>query len=368
MRYAATICVLILFPSSATAASLDSPADWVVADGSEGIFTFDDGTLESKRRSYTSATILTRAEYENFNLSFEFKVERWCELIFVLHAPWNEAWEAGIELVLSDHHDRAPTKYTAGAILNRVPPNTMAMKEDGKWNTCEIIMNWPQFTVTLNETVVQDVNLSTHPELQYTLRRGRLGFRDLLGWGFEVRNWQFEPAPDTEGGIELYNGIDFDGWKEVRPRDAKWVATRGMISGRDGNGYLQHEALVEDFDLRLYYRTTPVANGGVFFRWMPDDSDRGNEIQLLDAPGTYMQSGSIYGIARANDSAIRPVGSWQLLQLRVRGNHCVTLLNGIKTAETDALTKIRPGHITLQMHRENATIDFKDLVLAPKDE
>jgi hypothetical protein len=202
---------------------------------------------------------------------------------------------------------------------------------------------------------------------RHTLRRGPIGFRDLLGWGFDVRAMTLTPLPDSERRVRLYNGVDFAGWREVRPRDAKWEANGEVLVGRDGNGYLQHEHLTQDFDLRFYYRTTPTANGGVFFRWMTDDSDRGNEIQILDVAEVTMPSGSIYTLARADTQALRPVGEWQLLQLSVRGSHAVTLLNGVKCAETDALSKVRPGHITLQMHKENSRIEFRDLLLVPHD-
>jgi len=56
------------------------------------------------------------------------------------------------------------------------------------------------------------------------------------------------------------------------------------------------------------------------------------------------------------------------MQVYVENNHAVTHLNGHRAAETDRLTKIRSGHITLQMHKENSRIDFRDLKLVVLDE
>ncbi|MEK7794910.1 MAG: DUF1080 domain-containing protein, partial [Candidatus Hydrogenedentota bacterium] len=234
-------------------------------------------------------------------------------------------------------------------------------------NSCAIHCDWPRFEVAINGILVQDIDMSGSPELRETLRKGRLGFRDLLGWGFEVRQMRLKTLPDSENGATLFNGEDLSGWKRVRPGKETWEVSERAIIAKNGNGYLQYEMPIQDFDLRLYYRTSPTANGGTFFRWLSDDSDRGNEIQILDVPQSNMPSASIYSIVRARDDAIRPAGQWQLLQIRVEGPHCVTHLNGIKTAETDALTKIRRGHITLQMHKENSSIEFKDLVLVPLD-
>lgn len=341
---------------------LRSQGDWRLVGTSDDVFTVEDGALQAKRRSYQSATIVTQEEFENFEASFEFRVGRWCELVFMIHAPWNEAWEAGLQLMLSDHEGRAPDPYTAGALLGHVAPKSNPVKKDGKWNACSIRMDWPSLTVDLNGERVQDVDLSAHEGLKYKLRRGSLGFRDLLGWGFDVRKFEIKELKDTEGAIRLFNGKNLDGWREVRKRDAKWRVENGVIVGDDGNGYLQHEQVCEDFELRLYYKTTPTANGGVFFRWLPDDSDRGNEIQILDVREITMPSGSIYGIDRADPAPIRNE-DWNLLQVFVEGAYAVTHMNGVKVAETDRLTKVRPGLITLQMHKERSTIWFDDLYL-----
>lgn len=359
----AALCI-VLAPARA-GDWLDRPDRWQWIDTTPAAIRIGGGSLVAQRRSYQSATVVTRDDLENFDLSFDFLVKRWCELILLIHAPRNNAWEAGLELVLSDHPGAAPSLYTTGALLGHVPPKSNPIRKDDEWNSCRIRMDWPEFRAELNGEIIQEIDLSLHPELSHKLRRGALGFRDLLGWGFEVRDFNLTALPDSENGIRLYNGKDLAGWKEVRSSGAKWEANDDILIGRDGNGYLQHELLCQDFDLRLYYRTSPTANGGVFFRWLPDDSDRGNEIQILDVPQSLMPSASIYGIARANPAPIRP-GDWNLLQLSVRGNRAVTHLNGVKTAETDNLTKIRPGLITLQMHKENSTIEFKDIVLVPR--
>lgn len=346
---------------------LDSSERWKFIETTPETISVDEGVLRAKRRSYQSATLVSREDFENFDLQFEFLLHRWCELILLIHAPTNQAWNAGLELVLSDHHGSAPNPHGAGALLGHLAPSAVTVNKNDTWNDCQIHMDWPRLTVTINGQKVQDLDLSTHEDLRYKLRRGKLGFRDLLGWGFETRNMRLTPLPDTENGIPLLNGKDLTGWKEVRPGQASWATNGAILIGDNGNGYLQHERKTQDFDLRLYYRTTPTANGGVFFRWMTDDSDRGNEIQILDVPQARMPSGSIYRMARGRGDAIRPVGEWQFLQLSVRGGHAVTHLNGVKSAETKGLTKIRPGHITLQMHKEKSTIEFKDIVLISRD-
>ena len=365
------ICAAIIafLAPNCRAAEIDllaKPNDWVLDGTSEGIYSIDKDRIRAKRRSNESATVLTDYDVENFILRFDFKLLRDCELIFLIHAPRNGAYAAGLELVLSDHQGKPVTDVSAGALYKHVPARVDAIKKENQWNLCEVVVNWPQLKVTLNGQVVQDIDLSGHPELKHKLRRGAIGFRDLLGWGFEVRNLKFQELSDSEGGITMFNGKNLRGWKEVRKSNATWKAKDGVIVGDNGNGYLQYKEVCQDFDLRLYYRTTPTANGGVFFRWKSDDSERGNEIQILDVLETYSPSGSIYNIVRTEDSRVES-GEWHLMQVSVLGNHAITHINGIKTAETNDLVNIWPGHITLQMHKEKSTIEFKDLVLVNRD-
>ena len=340
---------------------------WVFGEGtSERTFTITEPMIRADRRSNESATLLTRKEYENFRLTFELQHNNDCELILSLHAPRNGAYAAGQEIVLSEHPDMDPGLYTAGAMLGREPGLRNPIKRYGAWNDVEVLMDWPQLTVTINGKVVQDLNLDEHDELRYTLRRGQIAFRDLLGWGFTLRNVKLEELGDKEYAKKLFDGETLRGWKEVRTADARWRVEDNAIMGDDGDGYLQHELLCQDFDLRLYYITTPTANGGVFFRWKSDDSERGDEIQILDVPDSVSPSGSIYNIQRANGSSIRP-DQWNLLQIRVEGERAVTHINGVRAAATESLENVWPGHITLQMHKDGTTIWFRDLYLLNLD-
>ncbi len=339
------------------------PEQWEFPGTDPGVFAWKDGETTAQRSSFQTATMLSKGEFENFSLDFEFRLERWCELILALHAPWNGAYTAGLEVLLSDSPGSAPTSQGPGALLGRVAPSAVTIRKNGEWNTASVRMEWPRFVMSINGTTVQDIDLSAHEDLKWSLRQGRIAFRDLLGWGFTLRNLHLTPLVGAGNEESLFNGRDLSGWKDVRPGKAKFRVADGTLIAENGGGYIQHERLAQDFDLRLYYRTTPTANGGVFFRWLPDDSDRGNEIQILDVPETVMPSGSIYSIERADPAPIRP-GEWNLLQIHVNGTEARTRLNGHAVAATNKLTKVWPGLITIQMHKENSRIEFRDIYLA----
>lgn len=363
------LLIAIITVQSATAEPvrlLEAPEVWTRMEGTEDLFIFNDGDLRIDRTDDTMGEILTVEDYENFTASFEFKLDHWAETGFFIHVPRNRAYRAGLELELSDTEGAGPSPYVCGAIFRKIPPLAVSVNDYDRWNTCEVTMDWPRLKATVNDVVVQDVDLSEHESTKYALRRGAIGFQHT-GWGADIRNFEITRLPDSENGIVMLQPNSYDGFDKIHSR-AEWTIKDGVLRSWDGDGYLVFDYPVEDFDFRCYIRTGPSANGGVFFRWPLDKRydrpNRGHEIQILDIPGTSTPTASIYGFARTDDRPITP-GEWELLQISVRGKHCVTHLNGIKAAETEQLKVVRKGHIALQMHRIKAWIEWKDLVLVP---
>ncbi|NLX21421.1 MAG: DUF1080 domain-containing protein [Phycisphaerae bacterium] len=365
-----SLCALCtLMPVQAPAQPIDLLASmslWERHGGSAESFELVDGQLTACWSREEPAALLTRRDFENFNLTFEYEISQWGESGLFIHAPRNGAFRAGLEIELADTAGWPPSPYTAGAIFRHVPPAADAVRKHGEWNTVHVRMDWPRLVVKINDQTVQNLDLAAHEELRYTLRRGAIGFQSL-GWPITIRNLKLQPLPDTENAVALFNGNNLAGWK-IEIGNARWDVRNEAIIGADGDGYLRHEGQYQDFDLRLYIRTSPAANGGVYFRWLGYEPfpDRGYEVQILDLHGAIMPTGSIYGLARGNDLLVTP-GQWQLLQLFVREKHALVRLNGVTCAESTQLDSVRPGHITLQMHRGDASIEFKDIHLTPAD-
>ena len=344
---------------------LADPSRWEQLGGASDTFVFKEGALLSQWSGQEPAAMLTRADYENFDLTFDFMMGQWCESGLFIHAPRNGAFRAGLEIEIADNAGGAPSPVVAGSIFERVPPKQVSIKPFNEWNTCRVHMDWPHLAVHMNEVLIQDLDLSKDESLRYTLRRGAIGFQHL-GCPIEIRHLKIQPLPDTEKGLVLFNGQDLTGWHVVKG-DSVWEVKDGAIVGSVANGYLAHAVVCQDFDLRAMIKTSPASNGGIFFRWLPGSlDDRGNEVQILDVPGSHMVTGSVYNLERGNDLALTP-GQWELLQLSVRGNHIITHVNGLKCAETNSLTTLRPGNIVLQMHKTKSWMAFKDLVLAPSE-
>jgi len=332
---------------------------WEQVGGSEMSFEFAGGQLSLQRGENEPSALLTKEDYENFELSFEFLLSRWCESGVIIHAPRNGAWRAGLEIALNSNKGPSLDAYAPGAIAGEAPPLVLVPQEPFTWNTFHLRMAWPRLQVSINDAIVQDLDLEAHPTLRHKLRRGAIGIENN-GYYAGFRNVKITPLPDAAKTVALFNGENLDGWSIV-DGDAKWAIEEGAIVGSDGDGYLKHDLTVQDFRLQAYIRTTPIANGGIFFRWTsPDTKDRGYEVQILDVPGGTEPTGSIYGRSRGNDLALTP-GQWTLLQIHAEGSEARTFVNGAPAAIVTDLEHVRPGHIVLQMHRTRARIEYKDL-------
>ncbi len=370
MTWHAVISALSILSAFGAAADgpvnlLDSLEHWTQSGGSEGSFVLDAGTLNLKKADGVPGELLTTADYENFDLSFEFNVASWTDTGLYLHAPRNRQYRAGLELELSGHPKEHDTPYTTGALFRHMAPLVSARNKPGEWNTCQVRMDWPRVQVTMNGQTVQDVDLDA-AGLGHTLRRGALGFQNSGQDALQVRNMMLTPLPDSEHGMVLAADEALTGWT-MAGGEATWVGAQGILRGADGNGHLVHEAVCTDFDFRCYLRTSaPTTNGGIHFRWPEDNSHSGQEVQIYDVPAAVMPTGSIYGIARCDDALLRP-GEWMLVQIIARGSHVTTYIDGRKAAESFYNVTVRnPGRMALQMHSAG-WIEFKDLVLVPKE-
>lgn len=150
-------------------------------------------------------------------------------------------------------------------------------------------------------------------------------------------------AGEAMGWRSLFNGLDLCGWS----------------GAGDGSGYRVRDGLLEllyegsspqiitdadykDFHLRLDFRTSEMANSGLFLRSARDGSNAsysGCELQILDdfhweertqtKLKPYQFTGGLYG-ARAPDSkqALRGIGEWNTYDVVYRGTRLTAFLNG----------------------------------------
>ena len=206
--------------------------------------------------------------------------------------------------------------------------------------------------------LVQDLDLASEPKLEHRLRLGFIGFPDM-GGAYSLRNITVEDLGPGAPYTDLFDGRTLEGW-ELRG-GGKWSVRDGVIVGANGHGVLYGPVRIAgDFEFTALVRTHDRVNGGVFFRGSPDPKlSRGFEIQIYSPVDAVYPTGSIYGIERAGTAA-EYEGQWFVMQVIARGKRCTVRLNGETVAASDRIPT-GAGRIGLQIHSDNARVEFRDL-------
>ncbi|MEM7657081.1 MAG: DUF1080 domain-containing protein [Bacteroidota bacterium] len=168
-----------------------------------------------------------------------------------------------------------------------------------------------------------------------------------------------------DGWVELFNGKNFKGWKQLNG-EATYEVVDGVIVGtsipKTPNSFMATEKLYADFILELEVKVDSPLNSGIQFRSNSLKSYRDGRVhgyQMEIDPSTRAWSGGVYDEARrgwlyslarneAAQSAFRN-GEWNTYRIEAIGNHIRTFVNGVPCANLmDDLTA--EGFIALQVH------------------
>jgi Domain of Unknown Function (DUF1080) len=191
-----------------------------------------------------------------------------------------------------------------------------------------------------------------------------------------------KPLAETAGRpIQLFNGVDLDGWRQAGPGsfriDNRTLATEG------GLGLLWYSARqFGNFELRVDWKVSKKSdNSGVFVRFPapnvadePDGDpriaiDQGYEIQIDDegAPDGKMlhKTGAIYELQPPTKVASRQPGEWNTFLIRVEGQIYNVTLNGEHVIANFKGNRSMRGHIGLQNHSLEDQVFFRNIIATP---
>ncbi|VGO18377.1 3-keto-disaccharide hydrolase [Pontiella sulfatireligans] len=192
------------------------------------------------------------------------------------------------------------------------------------------------------------------------------------------------PKPDLskttrEKPMALFNGKNLDGWVLTNPNNANgWVAENGILVNKpmqtEGKkhvayGNLKTIAEFEDFNLKLEVNVPEKSNSGIYLRGI-------YELQILDSYGKPLDShnmGAIYSRITPAESAEKPAGQWQTLDVTLLERHVTVVLNGTTIIDNQPLLgctggalgsdPMKPGPLYLQGNHGAAS--FRNIVLTP---
>lgn len=154
----------------------------------------------------------------------------------------------------------------------------------------------------------------------------------------------------SDGWILLFNGKNFDGWRQVNgtAMPANWVIEDGSMKvftgegkkpGQGANGdIIFANKKFKDFELSIDWKADKMANSGIFYnvREVPGKPIyyAAPEIQILDnehATDNKIAShlaGSLYDMLPADPKTVNPAGEWNNIVVRVKDGHVTHVQNG----------------------------------------
>lgn len=192
------------------------------------------------------------------------------------------------------------------------------------------------------------------------------------------------PAPDLDNikygtSVTLFNGKDTEGWRPINPEKANgFRVVNGTLQNdpvqpEDGTylsyGNLRTEEEFSDFNLKLEVNVPKGHNSGIFLRGL-------YEIQVVDSYGAPVDShnmGALYSRITPTESAEKPGGEWQTLDITLVDRHVTVVLNGTKIIDNKAVhgptggamspDVFAPGPLYLQ--GDHGNVAYRNIVLTP---
>ena len=322
-----------------------------VSMGTPDAFTVKDGAIYTTGAKPYPSWLRSEHEYENFVLRFEYQTEGWYEGGVLIHAPLDgPGTKLGFKLHLR-HDQKKYSTRSPGAIYDAATPLSIANVPSGQWNHCEVECNWPLLRVTLNGTLIHDINMEKNEALRYRLRRGFIGIENL-GCRAYFRNIKIRPLPHKERWTNLLES----GMQGLHVRgEADWQISDKTLTGKGGDGQaITKQQFDSPFELQVWVKTAVNGNGGVLFNC----GQRRVEVQCFNAPGSTNPTGSLYGIAPAQ-RVVSQDEQWFLMQIFSDGPNAMVLVNGEKVCATDKLRPPYEGGIGFQQHTPGAVIHYR---------
>ncbi len=334
---------------------------WTIQDGPQTAFYVNDGAIVIHESSGFPAWLRSAKEYENFDFRGEFFMKGWSDSGIYFHAPehgrpmWN-----GMQIHLFHQVDEKPQPQSMGSIFPLVAPLKVNVRGKGEWNSFRILMDWPRLRVWTNDEVVQDLDVTSVPELRNRFRRGYLGF-ESLSYPLRFRNLRIRELPSTDNRASLYAAPEDFAEKWYVSEGKPNVALLGEVIHIDGGGHIATKEKFRDFELQLFVRHIKHHNSGILIRSAGKGlSGRNYEIQLHDVEGAHYPTGSLYHFKRSIYPKIEPE-VWFPMQVNVKGRNLLVRINGDTVLEYDQLENLEGGNIELQAHTPGMWTEFKHI-------
>lgn len=363
-----------------------------------------DGTIQAKGEgSDGSGYIVTDRVFDNFILDWDWKLSYGGNSGMLYHVVENPffpvPYVTGPEYQLIDNEGwnkrNAPAKLEEWQKLGvdyamHLPdPDSLFVNPQGEWNNSRIVFDNGHVEHWLNGHKILEFEAWT-PDWYARKNSGKWSHAPEYGLAHSgvitlqdhgdpasFRNIKIKPLPKKKAKeMKLFNGKDLTGWTPYGTE--KWYVDNGLLvceSGPDkAYGYLATNDYYKDFDLTLKFRQLANGNSGVFFRSFIEPLVKVNGWQCEVAPkgcdtgGIYESYGRgwLQTIPDEKENILKE-GEWNMMRIRVVGDHVQTWLNGKPMVDFhDAKIGKAEGRIALQIHDGGGIkVEWKDLKIKP---
>lgn len=341
--------------------------------------------------SDASGYIVTDRMYADFELSWDWKLTHGGNsgmLYHVFENPYFKVpYKTGPEYQLIDNEGweevNAPEKLEEWQKLGvdyamHLPDySVMKVNPQGEWNTSKIVFDNGHVEHWLNGAKILEFECwtdewfalkgsgkwATAPE--YGLASEGLICLQDHGDPASFKNIKIKELPHKGGQtVSLFNGKDLTGWEPFGDLRASVDEEGNLVleNGLDQKyGYLCTRQYYKDFDLTVEFKEMSNGNSGLFFHSFIEGFNKVHGWQCEVAPknndtaGIYESYGRgwLYQIPDEKENILKE-DDWNLLRLRVEGDHVQTWLNGEPMTDIeDALIGATPGRLMLQVHDGN---------------
>ena len=359
--------------------------NWKMFNGDEvtGWTIEDDCLVALGQGGDIGGDIITRAQYENFEISVDWKASSGGNsgiMYHVIEAPQFEAPyftgpeyqfidEAGYEGQLEEWQ-----KTGANYAMHLPDLSKKQVNSAGKWNNSRLVFDNGHVEHWLNGQKLLEFEAWT-PEWFKMRDSGKwenmpeyglspLGHICLQDHGnkFWFKNIKIKQLPKKEKPlVNLFNGVDLTNWR-IFGTELWWAENGIMIceSGPDRQyGYLGTERYYKDFDLSLEFKQESDGNSGVFIRSLLNGT-RISGWQVEVAP-PFHDTGGIYE-SKSNGrgwliqipdemETILKENEWNSMRILVLGDEVTTWLNDTQMVKyQDKAIGEGLGRIALQIH------------------
>ncbi len=152
--------------------------------------------------------------------------------------------------------------------------------------------------------------------------------------------------------VKLLNGKDLTGWKLLEEKKTSgWAIVDGTLvndpAQKEGQPHISYGNLCtvdkyEDFNLKLQVNVPAGSNSGVYLRGI-------YEIQVVDSYEKALDPhnmGALYSRITPSESAEKPAGEWQDMDITLCDRHVTVILNGKTIINNQPVLGCTGGAIT----------------------